>query len=277
MKEKINKYLKIIQFSAVIIFLTLFLYQCDRSSKLNLKIDNYEKEQTRLKNNETAALDTAKTYKDKNGFLTTSITAYQLTQDELKNQYSNLFGEFNDWKLNRPSVIIKGDAEIIEKFVNVYVKVQTDSLGGIMSIDTLQKFEDNNSRRFVGNIPYIMTYFNNNDSLNIAKDSINTFGVPSPYNANFMIKQNIKLYTGLSYNKEDKTSKVWIKTKYPNITFTEIVGADIIDNEKNKEALRKMRKNWGVGFSLGVGLNKNMEFSPYLGLGVNYTPKILRW
>ena len=39
----------------------------------------------------------------------------------------------------------------------------------------------------------------------------------------------------------------------------------------------KSRKSFGVGVQLGIGISGANLISPYVGLGINYTPKFLQW
>ena len=69
-------------------------------------------------------------------------------------------------------------------------------------------------------------------------------------------------------------------TDYPGVTFTKLEGASILDDPKNKPALRQLRKNWSLGIQAGYGMTlngNNINGAPYLGIGLSYSPKFLQW
>ena len=37
------------------------------------------------------------------------------------------------------------------------------------------------------------------------------------------------------------------------------------------------RKPFGFGLNMGMGIDGNGQFGPYIGLGVSWNPKLLQW
>ncbi len=256
-----------------IVFALLYLQQCNATKRA-------EQESKRIQNNWDASQDTIKQYLKTNGAMHGEIQAYQLTLDELATDYKDLFGDLDEWKKTPPKTIIKTTTEITEviKYVTIKVDLSKDGSGKFtFKTDTL--FSDGNSRSLVGLIPFQQQYYNKKDSTEISLDSLNYFSKPNPGLATFDIKQNISLLTGLSYDKKTKKPIIWVETKYPGVKFTEIAGADIIDNNASMDALKKTRKTWGIGFQVGygIGINNPLKLSPYVGVGVSYTPKFLQF
>ena len=89
------------------------------------------------------------------------------------------------------------------------------------------------------------------------------------------LKQNIWLEATLSRDKKTKEIFVKVKTDYPGTQFNGLQGIKLADD--GVQGLKmSMRKSLGLGVSIGVGSN-GQNFFPYIGLGLNYTPKFLQF
>jgi len=97
--------------------------------------------------------------------------------------------------------------------------------------------------------------------------------------------QGMLIHTGLY--KDQKTGKIMIdvKTNYPGLTFTNIVGADIMNDKESKKLTRDFRKEFGVGIGIGYGFalvkdadnNMVLKNGPTFSVGLNWTPKFLQF
>lgn len=54
--------------------------------------------------------------------------------------------------------------------------------------------------------------------------------------------------------------------------------------KSNRKVLRSFRKEWGIGFNLGLGMYPvaennqfKIKFGPIMSIGINYTPKWLQF
>lgn len=100
-------------------------------------------------------------------------------------------------------------------------------------------------------------------------------------------KFNIGMKVGATLLKDPETQEITIRltSKYPDIQFDDIRGAEIVSNlETNKKASRAFRKEFGIGLHLGLGAmpvaNNNewsMKWGPVISIGVNYTPRWLQF
>ena len=272
---------QIIIFSVFILFGLLFFKQCNSIKNLKKLIKTEQAEQERIKNNFEASLDTIKTYKTKNGALRTEISGYTLTINELKKEYSDLFGEYEKEKNKQPKTIIKYNTEVVEVVKEIHTYVSIDSLGNneFIFIDSAN-FGNGNKRIFSGNIPFKLNYFSLPDSILQHNDSISYFAEVYPGLGKFEIKQNISLITGLSIDNKTKKPLIWIETKYPGIIFSEISGAYIMDDPISRKVARNLRKEFGIGIQTGYGImlsKTGYNTGIYVGVGISYTPKFLQF
>lgn len=233
---------------AFVILLILLLRQCEATNKAKGEI-------TRIENNYKAQQDTIRNYKNKWGNSAADIRALTLTLDEAKKEL--------DFEKNRPPVtVIKFKTKIEERIVNVPVIVKDTVLGDFNSIATIASSNawSKSSRSINVGLPYY-----------IKEDSIR-FG-----NAVIDLKQNIWLTASVLRDKKTKEVFVNLSTDYPGTTFNDAKG--IMIDPKSPGILDiqyKSRKTVGIGLHIGYGIGSG-GFSPYVGLGINYTPKFLQW
>jgi len=267
----------LVMFLGMALFLVLFLSQCNRTKHFKGEVKAAEKKALVTHNNYLASQDSVETYVTKNNSLKGVISGYQITEKELNDIYNDLFTEHEELKNTKPKTIIETKIEYREKIVEVPVYVEMDSNGGKFTFNADTAFDELNSRKLSGIIPFKMKYFNTFDSTEIDISYNNLFGIPYPGLANFDLKQSMGLIVGLSNDEETGRPVIWAETKYPGITFSSIVGADILADEKDNKLIRSYRKVWGVGLNGGIGLDANLEKTFFLGIGLNYTPRFLQF
>lgn len=242
----ITKNTKLIFLGIVTLLIILLLRQCDSTNRAKNEI-------IRIKNNQMALNDTIRNYKDKLGNRIGEIRGLRLKISEL--------GDSLEFEKNKePVTIIEYVSEINENINDIPVVI-VDTV--IKDYNSAIKFTVNDiwgksKRDVVGTIPF-----------KIISDSIISG------NANLNIKQNIWLTASILEDAKTKEVFVQLKTDYPNVIFNEARGV-LIDNESTLLFRRKARKTLGIGLQAGVGYTI-YGFSPYIGLGVNYTPKFLQW
>jgi hypothetical protein len=263
---------RLLLFVGAIILVLLLLRQCNQSKYLKGELEKQKMESLRVSNNYEAAMDTIRKYKVDGNTWRSEKAGYELTLDELKNEYKELLGDFEIEKNKPPKVVIKTEYVIKEVINNVPVYVTVDANGdsSLVFSDTA-KYDAINYRMLSGKIPYKLVY-NSKDS---------TYSVV-PGKGGFMLEQGVGLNLGLF--KDKKTGKVSIKvdTDYPGITFTKLEGASIMDDPDNRKVVRSMRKPFSIGLSAGYGLMLNTSTGtfgtgPYIGFGINYSPKFLQF
>lgn len=237
---------------ALFLFIILFFRQCEQIKQSELKIIKHI-------NNEKALKDTVRNYIDKNGKYAGEIRGLTLSLDEAKKL---LDIEKNIEKNKTPLTIIKSNVKIAEKIDEVpVISIDTNinefsSAVIISSADSWGK----SSRNIKTTVPYSI------------EKSVPKFG-----NASIDIQQNIFLSAYISRDKKTKEVFVNITTDYPGTTFNSLQGV-VIDQKSSgfKDIQYSNRKTIGIGLHTGLGLNSN-QIKPYIGIGINYTPKFLQW
>ena len=240
---------RIIVAAILFILITLLLRQCEKTRTA-------EWETTRIGNNLKASNDTIRNYIDKNGNSAAEIRALTLTLKEAKGMV-----KFN--KTRPPVTIIKYETQIVERIVKVPV-ISIDTAIGKFNSAAIIESEDSwgkSSRKIKTTVPYS---FENGKA---------TFG-----NAAIDLDQNIFLTASILRDKKTKEVFVNLSTDYPGTTFNSAQGI-MIDSKSSgfRDLQFKSRKSFGVGVQLGIGISGTNLISPYVGLGINYTPKFLQW
>jgi len=244
----------------VTILILLLLRQCESANSALGEIQ-------RLENNKKAAADTLKHYKDKLGNTVGEIRGLTLTLDELKEENSEL-----EIKANKPPItIIEYKTVVVEKIVEVPVYIKDTPIIQIIMGDTL-KFDS--SAVFAVNDTFGKSSRSINATIPYKVDTSLVFG-----NATIDLKQNIWLSAGVFQDKKTKEVFVELKSDYPGITFNDTKG--IMIDRKSKQFRKfnmKQRKSFGVGINVGYGYSPfTNSFLPYVGIGIQYTPKFLQW
>lgn len=232
----------------IVVMCILLLRQCQAT-------DEAKGEANKIQNNWKASLDTIDNYIDKNGNAAAEIRALHLSLDEVSEEL-----EFEKGK--PPLTVIKTETVIKEVIVEVPVTI----------VDTI-----------VGNFNSALTF---SDTATWGK-SFRDVGVFVPYeidgvsidfgNATIDLNQNIFLSASLLRDTKTKELFVNLTTDYPGTTFNSAQGI-LIDQKSNafKGLQYENRKTLGLGLQLGVGLSGE-GIGPYIGIGLNYTPKFLQW
>ena len=265
-------------FIAVIILFVFMWMQCTRIRSLKDDLSESEKEKDRLENNILAANDTIHSYQTKTGSLHAEISAYQVTLEELDGRYKHLFSDFEKWSKQPPKTIIEYNLKIIEKILKVPVNVDLNADGsGKFSFMDSVNYSDGNSRILSGILPFQQKYFNKSDSSEVKLVDISYFSKPYAGFAEFELQQEMAFITGLSIDKKTKRPVVWVETKYPGVKISKLVGADILSDEESKKAAKSLRREWAIGMSIGYSIGPDLKTGPYLGIGINYSPRWLQF
>ena len=225
----------------IVVLCFLLLRQCEATEEA-------KGEANKIQNNWKASLDTIDNYIDKNGNAAAEIRALNLSLAEIE-------GELLFEKGKPPITVIKTETVIKEVIV-----------------DTI-----------IGNFNSALTF---SDTASWGK-SFRKVGVFVPYetggnainfgNATIDLNQNIFLSALLTRDNKTKELFVNLSTDYPGTTFNSAEGILIDQKSKEfKDLQYQNRKTLGLGLQLGVGLSGS-SVAPYVGIGINYTPKFLQW
>ena len=233
---------------SIVVLCILLLRQCQATGEA-------KGEANRIDNNWKASLDTIENYIDKNGNAAAEIRALNLSLEEIEDEL--------EYEKGKPPLTVIKTETVIEEVIKEVPVVVVDTIVG--NFNSALTFSDTaswgKSFREVGVfVPY-----------EIGKTSID-FG-----NATIDLKQNIFLSASLIRDNKTKELFVNLSTDYPGTTFNSAEGILIDQRSKAfKDLQYQNRKTLGLGLQLGVGLSGN-GFAPYVGVGLNYTPKFLQW
>lgn len=248
--------------SVILILILLLMHQCNRNTKIKAINKGLEVKVERAGQNIIAKQDSVRYYKNENDFLVSEITAYEFTAEELKNnandlytKYENALGEIK--KLKKVNQLLS--AEIIIKEVDtVYAFVENDS---ILYFNDSTDYGDGNWRKWNSKI----SLFEKDNKLTGALNS-------------FSYEQGIKLYS--SIEEVDGIKKINIATKYPGLTFNNIEGISLIEDEINKakeDYKSRVRLGLGVGYGLTFTTGNLVYHGPQVGVFLTYTPKLFNF
>lgn len=231
---------------SIVVLCILLMRQCQSTSEANAEV-------TRIDNNWKASLDTIQNYIDENGNAAAQIRALNLTLEELE-------GELKYEKGKPPVTVIKTETVIKELIVEVPITVVDTVIGNFNSALSLS--DSANWGKSFRRIDVVLPYDSATDA----------FG-----NATINLEQNIWLSAALSRDIKTKELFVDLSTDYPGTTFNSAQGILINQDSKVfKDLQYQNRKTLGLGLHIGIGYGSN-GVSPFLGVGLNYTPKFLQW
>lgn len=272
----------IIILGAIVLFFILFFHQCNKTKDLENQLEKQKTESVRLLNNEQASHALLENYKLNDSTNRGIIQGYQLTQEELKNQFSSLTEGFEDLKKKTALALAKGTVIIKEiSYITTTLKIDANGVEHLVGADTM-KVDEDNWRRIGFDAPFRTKYFNTNDSTEVDIKKYNIFAQTYPDKSKFTFEQSIGLKVGLFQDKKDKKVYIVAQSKYPGLTFSKLTGADIMADPESKKVTRQFRKTWSVGFSVGYGAMADLKSNsfatgPYIGVGLNYSPKWAQW
>lgn len=267
----------------VAILIAIILIQCGQNRELKSDITNQKAEYERISNNTEALGDQIRQGKINDSTLLAEKLALKLTVDELKKGYSDLLTGFEQFRKQNPKVIERITFNNTETIREVPVYAKIDSFGvGSFTFNDSAKFADGNYRKLKGTLPFSGEFFNKKDSTQVDINKLGLYTQIKPGNANFVLEQGIKLKVGLFEDPKTKKVSIAATTSYPGVTFTQLEGADIMNDNISRKAARNFRKTWGIGLSVGYGASVNLKTSqvflgPQVGIALTYTPKILQW
>lgn len=273
---------RLLVFIGALIFCVLYFRQCSKTNELERTIEKQKTESIRLLNNEEAKNAELRNYKLNDSTNRAIIQGYQLTQEELKNQYKSLTEGFEDLKKKTALALAKGTIHTKETiYINTTTKIDSIGVEHIVGVDTM-KIDEDNYRKVTFDTPIITKYYNKKDSTEYDFKKSSLFSQTYPGKTKFTLEQSIGLKVGLFQDKKDKKIYIAAQSKYPNLTFTKLEGADIMADPDSKKVTKEFRKTWGVGVNMGYGMTvdfKNNKFvtGPYIGVGLHYSPKFLQW
>jgi translation initiation factor 1 (eIF-1/SUI1) len=265
----------IVTFLVAGIIIAFMSFQCSRINSLKDKAEAEKRNAEIIQNNWEASMDSvSQWYDEKEKKTKAEISGYTYTIDELEKKNKKLFNDYK-YEKNKPPLTITKTVIDYKDTLFIPVKVDTDSNGTTISFVDSVIYDDYNFRVIKGNLPVSINAF---DSSN--KELKNIRYSVSADKLDFNINQGISLTTGLFKDPDNGKIKIRTETGYPGITFTDIQGAYIMENEESKKIAKGLRKPMGVGLNIGYGANfsgNQIIWGPQISVGLNITPKILQF
>jgi hypothetical protein len=243
-----TKNTRMLLLGGIVVLVMLLMRQCNATAEAKGEAD-------RISNNWKASQDTVRNYVDRYGNAAAEIRALNLTLEEVE-------GEL-EFEKNRPPVtVIKYKTQVIEKIVEVPVEVIDTVIGNFSSALAINQEDSwgNSSRKIGIQVPYSVE----GENLTLGGATID-------------LQQNIWLTASILRDKKTKEVFVNLSSDYPGTTFNSANGIMIDPKSSGLRDLQyQNRKTFGLGLQIGFGLSSGGT-SPYVGVGLNYTPKFLQW
>lgn len=248
-----------------VLFMLLFLRQCDRIESLKQEVKITKELAEREHNNYLASNDTIRITNAKNGNLISEIRSYEFDLDNLKEEQGQLITRYkkalnlnND--LNKVNTLLSANVEIKDSIIANTELTYIDTLSSKLTFSKFDDFGKGNTRNLFGEL------------LITKLDSGFVYG--NPY---FKLEQTITLMAAI----EDKNGydEIKISTGYPGLTITDIENINLINTKLNQRNEKNAGWSIGVGVGYGINLNNNQVIStgPSIGIGVYWSPKWLRF
>jgi len=237
-----------------------YLRGCNNIAKERIESD-------RRLGNYLALKDSVRIITSEKNTLLVEKSAFEKTQAELKRENRDLYNELQFERSKPPKVIIRTVIKYRDTIIVAPSNVFNinDSTGKLI-FDYNPELPGANAFRLIGGVPYSLDC---SDTLNPV-----VFG---EYKLD--ITQKIDIKTGLFRDPKSKRTFIRLYTEYPNLSFEDIQAIDITDSD-SKEALKANRKEFGLGLNVGYGMafsKDGYSTGPYIGLGLNYSPKFLQF
>lgn len=255
-------------FIGVLVFLLLFLHQCNSNSNLKRELKQTQMVANREFNNYKASQDTIRIERNKNGQLVAQKLVYEFDINSLTEKNKNIIADYQKAlnltkDIKNINSLLRTEIRIKDSIINAKGSVVnvTDSTSTIKFND-IKNWDKYNWRRFNGSV----------DVLRNTKT--NTLSVTS---SRFEFEQGIELKAAIL--NENGVNSLKITTPYPGIEFTNIENINLVNDKLNQKNEKKA--GWSVGVGVGYGLNLTpgqvIGFGPSINIGITWSPKWLRF
>lgn len=269
-------------FVTIGILIALLFRQCSATKHYKEEIEKQKEETTRLLNNEQVKNAQLVQYiKEDSITRRAMIQGFELTQEELRKDYSDLLNGFEDLKNKTALALARGNIHTKETiYVHTTAKIDSLGKGEFFASDTL-RVDSDNWRIVSFRTPFSSRYFNKFDSTEVDFTKYNVFQEIYPGQSTISFEQSMGIKLGLFKDEKDKKVYIYAESKYPGVSFTKLEGADIMADPESSKITKEFRKSWGLSFQGGYGIMLNMNggfvTGPYLGFGLHYSPKWIQW
>ena len=256
-----------ILYIVLIVFILLFLQQCNSNAKLKREVNQVQGVAARNLNNYIAGQDTIRIERNKNGELVASKRTYEFEVNSLTDANKKIIASYQSSlnlskNLKGVNSLLRAEIKIKDSIINSNTSIinVNDSLS-IIRFNDEKKWDKYNWRQFTGSIS-ILRDINTNE---LSVDS-----------SRFDFVQGMELKAAIL--KEDGVNSLRISTPYPGVTFTNIENINLVNDKLNEKYEKKA--GWSVGIGIGYGLNLSgglITPGPTVNIGLMWSPKWLRF
>lgn len=253
MWTKIRKYIQAIVVIACVMFMMLFISQCNQTRKLKKELQRQEQ----ITNQNMAALnDSIKVYKNLLGQTSFSKPIAEMNAEDIKKYFPDLY--------NRLKAEL-GEVKIIWKTQFVY-KDTGSVVNAIVKLDS-NKYAlkyDYFSTDSTLHIKSTNTFFA--DPI-LVDEKINKYSIVVKSGISTIDDMSLKLGFTTGIKKEGDLYKIFITPSSEKVIITQIEGADV-SNMINPPIPPSKNKRWSVGPYIGFGIVFGSDGKYVLGPGV---------
>ena len=257
-----------ILYIGLIVFILLFLQQCNSNDSLKREIKQVEFIANRELNNYRASLDTIELEKNKNGELVAEKLAYEFDINSLNENNKKAIADYQralnlTKDIRNVNSLLRTEIKVKDSIINSKVTVitLTDSTSSIKFND-IKNWDKYNWRRFNGTLDVLRNKETNSLSVTSSR---------------FDFEQGIELKAAIL--NENGVNSLKITSPYPGIEFTNIENINLVNDKLNQKNEKKA--GWSVGIGLGYGVNLTpgqvVGFGPSINVGLMWSPKWLRF
>jgi len=255
-------------FIGVVLFVLLFLRQCNSTANLKRELEQEQMVSGRALNNYRASLDTIKNERNKNGDLVSSKLSYEYDINSLTAENKKVIEDYQrSLKLTKDiknvNSLLRAEIRIKDSIINSNGTVlNTSDSTATIAFNDIKNWDKYNWRRFNGTLDVLRNHETNKISL---------------VSSRFDFEQGIELKAAIL--NEGGINSLKITTVYPGIVFTNIENINLVNDKLNKKNEKKAGWSIGVGAGYGLNLNANKVVSvgPSINIGAMWSPKWLRF
>lgn len=255
----------------IVILIMLFLKQCNATSAA-------EAEAKREHNNYLAQIDSVRVISKSRDNAVYEKSAFERKVSELTESERDLIHRLelsSNGRKTTPKTVIQTVVQYVDTFRNIASKVIEDTSGGTsLSFKYEPTLLGKNKFLLTGKTPYVIDFRKN------PNDTSEFIAKLNPGSTEVSISQNIDLVTGIYRDPKSKRLMTRVSTSYPNMTFSDINSFDITDNPDTRSVMKKARKEFGIGLTLGYGLagsQSGIKTGIIVGVGFHYTPRFFQF
>ena len=249
-----------------VLFVLLFLRQCEQTEKLKRDLKTTQETSDRNFNNYLASKDSIEIYKTGTGELISTIRSYEFDIINLKDDQKDMIKKYTNAlnlnkDLNEVNTLISAELAIKDSLLASTSVVEIDSTTSEIKYNKFDIFSKGNTRTLTGS-----------STVRFSGGKFYIIG-ESQFNIDQTLSLNAKI------ENEEGSNRLKLSTTYPGLIISDIENINLINTKLNQRYEKKSGWSIGIGVGYGINLNNNQVIStgPSIGLGVYWSPKFLRF